>query len=112
MKTVEIKIAQEFSRYPAGRFRTDGPASGERFREDYLIPALKAGNRLLIDLDGTRGYGSSFLEEGFGGLRRKGFSEKQIREAIEFKTSDSSLVDEIWENVVHGLDEEKKDGSD
>ena len=64
----------EFTRTPGARYRTDGPNSGEQFREEYLAPrfaeARQAGCTLLVDLDGTAGYATSFLEEAFGGLAR------------------------------------------
>lgn len=66
-----INIAKDFSDVPSGRYRTDGPASGESFREDVLKVALESFDQVIIELDGTEGYGSSFLEEAFGGLVRK-----------------------------------------
>jgi hypothetical protein len=70
-----ISIAQEFNEFPAGRIPDDGPNSGQRFRDDFLAPALKDAiknnYKLEIDLDGTMGYGSSFLDEAFGGLIRE-----------------------------------------
>jgi hypothetical protein len=75
MGNVKISIAKDFSQYPAGRTRRDGPNSAERFRDDILIPTLKkaiaAGDHLIIELDGVYGYSSSFLEETFGGLVRR-----------------------------------------
>jgi len=73
-----ISIATDFSRYPAGRTRADGPYSGELFRTKMLEPALAAGDHLVVNFDGARGYGSSFLEEAFGGLVRAGFSVETI----------------------------------
>lgn len=67
--TTTISIARDFSRNPAGRYRKDGRFSGEVFREDVLVPKLSKGSICVI-LDGTDGYGSSFLEEAFGGLVR------------------------------------------
>lgn len=90
-----INIARDFSRAPAGRFISDGPNSGERFRDQFLVPALRAGKNLILELDGTRGYGSSFLEEAFGGLRRAGFAARELLARISFKTNDPSLVSEI-----------------
>ena len=66
-----INIATDFSRYPGGRLLTDGLYSGERFRKEYLLPVLKSGEHAKIKFDGARGYGSSFLEEAFGGLVRE-----------------------------------------
>ena len=66
----KIDISKHFSDVPAGRYKTDGPNSGERFRNDFLVPALHAGNKVEVILDGSEGYGSSFLEEAFGGLIR------------------------------------------
>ena len=63
-----INIARDFSKTPAGRYLTDGPFSGEHFRESVLLPALQTHELLKVDLDGTLGYGSSFLEEAFGGF--------------------------------------------
>ena len=99
-----IHIAKDFSRYPAGRYTTDGPHSGERFREEYLKPILERGERAVIELDGTRGYGSSFLEEAFGGLVRSGYSVTTVKSALEFHTSDSSLTDEIRDYIEHAND--------
>lgn len=91
-----IDIAGQFSRHPAGRFESDGPNSGERFREQVLVPILENEDRAEIILDGTRGYGSSFLEEAFGGLVRKGYTVSRIKNTFELVAHDDpSLVDEI-----------------
>jgi len=94
-----INIARDFSKYPAGRNRDDGPFTGEHFRENILIPTLKDHSHITIELDGTRGYGSSFLEEAFGGLARKGMSLDTIRNKISIVSGDKSLVREIWQYV-------------
>ena len=71
---MKIKIATDFSRIPGARFPEEGDYSGQEFRKDILVPklkeAIKTNARLEIDLDGTAGYGTSFLEEAFGGLIR------------------------------------------
>lgn len=96
-----ISIAKDFSRYPAGRFESDGPYSGEAFRKKSLEPAIRNHEKITIDLDGTRGYGSSFLEEAFGGLVRAGFSPGEIKNLLSFKTSDKSLEAEILSYIEH-----------
>jgi hypothetical protein len=77
-----IRIASDYTKYPGPRYREHGPFSGEQFREEQLSPALKAviasGDVLTIVLDGVAGYGSSFLEEAFGGLVREGFRREDI----------------------------------
>lgn len=64
----KINIAKDFSKFPSGRYRADGDFSGERLREEFLLPALKSNDIVEIELDGVNGYASSFLEEAFGGL--------------------------------------------
>ncbi|MGE4431881.1 MAG: STAS-like domain-containing protein [Sphingobium sp.] len=95
MSEIVINIAKDFSRAPAGRFISDGPNSGERFRNDFLVPALKSDSNAVVQLDGTRGLGSSFLEEAFGGLRRLGYAADDLLRRIRLVTNDSSLVSEI-----------------
>ncbi|MDM5112862.1 STAS-like domain-containing protein [Aeromonas salmonicida] len=98
-----IKVADNFP-YPGPRFRRLGPQSGEEFKY-YLYEILtdfygsgfnnNINTRILIDLDGTRGYGSSFLEEGFGGLIRMGIPDSIIK-LITIKTNEEpELEDEI-----------------
>ncbi len=97
MNSNSINIARDFSKYPAGRYKSDGPYSGELCRVRLFVPALKKSDKLLIELDGTRGYGSSFLEEAFGGLVRvEGFAENDLKSRIELKSFDESLIQEIW----------------
>ncbi|WP_205690326.1 STAS-like domain-containing protein [Comamonas serinivorans] len=96
MKTCNISIARDFSTVPAGRYATDGDVSGEVFRECLLRPVLLKGLQVTIDLDDTEGYGSSFLEEAFGGLVREGFTANQLKTMITFIShEDPSLIEEI-----------------
>lgn len=93
-----INIARDFSKYPAGRNISDGPYSGEKFRKDILIPILKAEKTTKINFDGARGYGSSFLEEAFGGLIRiEGYTLELIKKYLSLEASDTSIVLEVKE---------------
>lgn len=97
-----IKIAEEFTRFPGGRVRTDGPYSGEAFREDYLIPALNDYDKVTVKIDGVMGYGSSFLEECYGGLTRSGFKLEQLKEKLSLVYEDEAYemyAKEIWEYI-------------
>lgn len=95
-----IVVARDFSRSPAGRHEVDGPFSGEKFREDLLIPALKGDERVEIDLRGALGFGSSFLEEAFGGLVRvHHFSPADLHRRLRFHSDLETYVQRIWTYV-------------
>lgn len=97
-----INVAKQFSRFPGGRFYEDGEFSGQRFREKMLVPALNKYQRVVVDLDGTLGYGSSFLEEAFGGLVRiSGFTPDQLNKALDVRTQNEVLS----YTVRHYIDE-------
>ncbi|MBO6918785.1 MAG: STAS-like domain-containing protein [Rhizobiaceae bacterium] len=98
----EIKIALEFSRYPGGRYRSRGKYSGEEFRDDVLIPALEGDEELCVILDGTAGYGSSFLEEAFGGLIRAGINVELLKAKLRPVAENEDFetyVQEIWQYI-------------
>jgi hypothetical protein len=96
MEIKVINVARDFSRYPAGRYLEDGPHSGQAFRENHLRPVLNSdAEKIVVELDGARGYGSSFLEEAFGGLVRSGFEASDLLKRLDLKSSDASLVEEI-----------------
>ncbi|MCP3467991.1 STAS-like domain-containing protein [Bradyrhizobium sp. CCGUVB23] len=83
-----ISIASDFSPSPAGRTPADGPFNGQRFREEFLIPALQAatgsGEKVTVNLDGAYSYSSSFLEEVFGGVVRvKKFAPEVLTRQLE-----------------------------
>lgn len=98
-----ISLARDFTKFPAGRYKDDGPYSGELFREIYLAPALELDESITVDLDGARGYGSSFLEEAFGGLVRLGFPAERVLSRISLVSKDSSLIKEIHAYIRESL---------
>ena len=61
--------------------------------------------KLKIDLDGGYGYGSSFLEEAFGGLIRDLDEDyKQALEIIQIKSNDEpSLIEDITKYIKDAL---------
>jgi hypothetical protein len=93
-----IDIAKDFAIEPYGRYPTDGDDNGTRFREEWLAPSLKQFDSVMVILDGTEGYGSSFLEEAFGGLvRHKHFTSDDLQRKLHLQSNDDpSLPDEIW----------------
>ncbi len=67
---VRVNVAKQFTKLPGARYKHLGPFSGEEFRERFLLEPLRQGKTVIVELDGVRGYGSSFLEEAFGGTVR------------------------------------------
>ena len=98
---VKISIAKDFSVFPGGRTPDDGPYSGQQFRDDFLVPAMSGSepDKIEIYFDGVRGYGSSFLEEAFGGLIRKGYSKHDILSKFTFVSSKSSVITEVMRYI-------------
>ena len=101
----------DFTRFPAPRLKSLGPGSGEEFREDYLIPNIdRYGKELQVSLDGAMGYGSSFLDESFGGLIRKGIDAEIVLYIVENNlicSEDPSLKDEIVEYIKEAIEQKK-----
>ena len=94
----KINIGSDFSEFPVGRFRSDGPDSGQRFREDFLEPALSSGQSVIIEMSGTDGYGSSFLDEAFGGIiRLMKLSQVEADRLFKFEADpeDQSFIEEV-----------------
>tara|TARA_R110002020_G_scaffold10801_22_gene41093 strand:- start:17021 stop:17338 length:318 start_codon:yes stop_codon:yes gene_type:complete len=90
-----INVARDFSKFPAGRYKAKGKGSGQEFRDKFLVPALDAKERVIIELDGAAGYPPSFLEEAFGGLVRLGYKADDILANFEFHASPSFSVYKI-----------------
>lgn len=88
-----LSIAKDFSAYPGPRYRRDGQFSGEEFRESVLLPkllwAIENRRKLIVILDDVAGYGSSFLEESFGGLIRRGVKFSDLKNYLEIRAKTS-----------------------
>lgn len=102
MKTIYVK---DFSKYPGPRYIRLGDYSGEEFRDKWLLNELMQGD-IAIDFDDVYGYGSSFLEEAFGGLVRKGVSlEKLNRLKNNLKCDDDpSIIIEVKKYIDEALE--------
>lgn len=102
---MKINIHNDFSRSPGPRYIDEGKNSGELFRRDVLFPAvakaLATNSLLTVELDGTSGYGTSFLEESFGGLiRENGLTLAQLNSVFRFVSDEEpDLIDEIQEDM-------------
>ncbi|MEZ9069445.1 MULTISPECIES: STAS-like domain-containing protein [Vibrio] len=100
-----IKIADRYP-CPGPRFIKLGPASGEEFRDTWLKKTLHKSSELTIDLDGTDGYGSSFLEESFGGLVRSGEFSDDVILGIKFITTEEpELEEEILDYITDAIND-------
>ena len=100
---IKIKICDDFSDIPGGRYISEGDFSGELFRESILLKkdheAVERNTELEIDFDGCYGYPSSFLDEAFGGLARK-LRDKSILENMELICNDEpGIIEDIKEYV-------------
>jgi len=100
---MQISVLTDFAPAPGPRRKIEGKNSAEAFRENVLLPALQhaieTGEELIVNLDGTAGYGPSFLEESFGGLVRIcGYDWKQLRKTLIIVSNDEPyLIADIQE---------------
>ena len=100
-----IDLKKDFSEDPYGRYPEDGEFNGQRFREEYLLPALQANAHVTVELSNVL-CGSSFLEEAFGGLIRYGhYPKKYLDEHLAIKHELPSYVEncaQYMESAVFG----------
>lgn len=110
---MKIKISSDFTTAPGPRKVSEGKFSGEQFRKEFLLPRVREASDkkcyLTIDLDGTSGYGTSFLEESFGGLiREDNLSLATLDSVLQFVSQEEpDLLSEIREYME---DAEKEKG--
>ncbi|EAY4678790.1 DUF4325 domain-containing protein [Salmonella enterica subsp. enterica serovar Rubislaw] len=89
MNTKKISIINDFNKKPYGRYPSDGPGNGERFRQQFLVPALQKFDKVIVDLTGYNRYGRSFIDEAFGGLiRAEKFTKKELDDKLEYYHSE------------------------
>lgn len=108
--SIELSIRGEFSSTPGPRYKIEGDFSGEVFRKNHLLPkftqAIEMGVTLVVHLDGTAGYGTSFLEEAFGGLiREDGHSLTELRATLEVISNEEPyLLDDINDYMLEAAE--------
>lgn len=114
-----IDIVKEFTDTPGARYKTQGSYSGEEFRDTILYPkfkeSLKNNESLTVILDGGYGYGSSFLEESFGGLVRRLKEEKnnnydKVLDIIIVSNDNKSWIEKIRGYIQSAIDAPIKGG--
>ena len=105
---INIVIANDFSKTPYGRIMSDSPYSAEKFRKDFLVPALRSGEQeVVVDFNGILGVGSSFLEEAFGGLvRKEGLNKNGLQKRLVIK-SEMPFYKEQIERFIDNAEPER-----
>jgi hypothetical protein len=100
-----ILFVKSFSVTPGSRYKEEGKRahSGEEFRESILEPqfelAEKSNAKIILNLDGTIGYGTSWLEEVFGGIARK-YGKDRVLKTIELISNEEPyLIDDIKQYI-------------
>lgn len=89
-----LHVAKDFSDCPAGRYFTDGPFSGEALAHRVHI-ALATEDKVVVDLDGTRGYGASFIDGFADALRVRGWTGEKLGERFVLISADAKLLAEF-----------------
>ena len=105
LRTMEnfIKISKDFSPTPGARYKSDGDFSGEEFYESILKKkfenALRQKQILTIDLDGTYGFATSFLNEAFNRLAIDFGPDVAWKNIQIISSEEPYLIDEIKEYI-------------
>jgi hypothetical protein len=112
MDNIKISIAKDFSKTPGPRHIIEGKFSGEKFRKEIMEAlfqkAIDHGVKIEINLDGTAGYGTSFLEEVFGGLARIHNPEIVKEKFIIISIEEEYLIKDIEEYIRDANEEKRK----
>jgi len=111
METNKISVLENFTEYPALRHCSISDYSGEEFYHkvlnDAFVKAYNSGAKLLVDLDGTAGYASSFLDEAFGNLIYD-FSLKIVKGSVIIKSDQEPSWKEMIESQTYPQWEQRR----
>lgn len=99
-----IDVAKEFGDTLYGRYAADGGFSGERFREDVLIPSLAEYKKVQLDFSKVVATPSSFFEEAFGGLIRKMANDSELASSLGIENSTAFDVETAADAISDRLD--------
>ncbi len=96
---MEISILKNFSEYPGLRHCKISDKSGEEFYHsvlnDKFYEVFSNNDKLIVDLDNTGGYASSFLDEAFGNLVFD-FTLDKVKNKIEI----ISIQEPHWKDMI------------
>jgi hypothetical protein len=96
---MEINILKDFTEYPGLRHCSISEKSGEEFYHEILnnkfYDAITQNEKLVVNLDNTGGFASSFLDEAFGNLVFD-FSLEKVKHNIEV----ISFQEPHWEEMI------------
>jgi len=97
---LHLSVAKDFTKTPGFRYKHQSPGtSGEEFRDKLLEPkyhqAVKENVKLEVNLDGTNGYLTSFVEEAFGGLQRKDRGRNILDNIVVIANEEKHWVQDI-----------------
>lgn len=98
-----IKVLTDFSSFPGPRYCKQGKDSGELFYHSILnekfAAAYKNNEQLCLDLDGTDGYMSSFLDEAIGNLVYD-FGEDVVKKTLIVVSNEENVWIQLINNQV------------
>lgn len=95
----------EFTVLPGARHREDGDGSADQFFEEYIQSKLdriikNKDEKLLIDLDNTLGYASSFVSQLAIRVLEKCGSARKVQKNVIIKSDDDIYQEERFWNEV------------
>jgi len=103
MSNVKIRIAEDFSDAPGARYKKDGPDSGELFYDVLLKEkfeqALSEHSKLVVDMDRTYGYATSFLSEAFGKLSEN-YGPETVLSVLEIISHEDESVRDYTLEII------------
>ncbi len=109
MKT--ISVLENFTEFPALRHCNTSENSGEEFYHKVLNAefkeAFEKGEKLLVDIDNTAGYASSFLDEAFGNLVYD-FTLEVVKKNVEIISTQEPHWKDMIENQTYLQWEERR----
>ncbi|MCI3937067.1 STAS-like domain-containing protein [Chryseobacterium aahli] len=113
MDKIIVKV-KDFTEYPDARYIEHDSFSGEEFYYEYIKPnfekAVSENKYLVVDLDDTAGYASSFLDEAFGNLVYD-FSIDIIKLKLKIiSNQEPDWIDLILEDIIDIWKEKKEKG--
>jgi len=96
MEVINYKFAEQYTKYPGGRYRKLGEYSGEDFRETVLRPIFKSDRKIVIDATGVvTSFSPSFLDEAFGELAKEYGIDVFLQKIDFFANDNPNLKDKM-----------------